>query len=143
MARLVLLEDSPTDAGLLLEALDQAAPAPPEAVHVVEAEAAMEAVRAGLCGARPDLMILDIGLPGPTGLDVLERIRREAPGADWPMVMLTSSMARRDIERARAAGAAAFYCKPFTLDGYVHLGRILCERFLGARETLKYRPDKS
>ena len=136
-ATLLLVEDSPGDAGLLTEALSET-PDPPEVVRAGDGREAWEAVRKYVTGpkeARPVLMVLDIGLPGDTGLDVLERIRKDAPEADWPMVMLTSSMSPRDVERARAARAAGYFAKPVTLDGYFQLANVLHERFLGPAKT--------
>lgn len=131
-AAFLLVEDSPGDAGLLAEALGEL-PNPPRLVHARDGAEAWEAVQAFLRGPkeeRPALMALDIGLPGDTGLDILERIRRDAPEADWPMVMLTSSMQPRDVERARAARASGYFAKPVTLDGYFQLAQALHERFL-------------
>lgn len=132
MTTILLVEDSPGDAGLLQEALSET-PHPPELVRAGDGKEAWQAVRRYLDGPReawPTLMMLDIGLPGETGLDVLERIRREAPEAQWPMVMLTSSMSPRDVERARVARAAGYFAKPVTLDGYLQLAQVLHERFL-------------
>src|SRR5688500_16120716 len=101
-ATLLLVEDSPGDAGLLTEALSEL-PDPPQVVRAGDGQEAWSYVEryvAGPAAERPVLMVLDIGLPGDTGLDVLERVRRDAPQADWPMVMLTSSMSPRDVERA-------------------------------------------
>jgi CheY-like chemotaxis protein len=129
---LLLVEDSPGDAGLLQEALSET-PNPPELVRAGDGVEAWQIVSRYLQGPReawPALMVLDIGLPGETGLDVLERIRRDAPAAQWPMVMLTSSMSPRDVERARVAKAAGYFAKPVTLDGYLQLANVLHERFL-------------
>ena len=129
---LLLVEDSPGDAGLLAEALSETSD-PPQVVRAGDGQEAWEMVQRFLAGPpaeRPVLMVLDIGLPGDTGLDVLERIRNDAPAADWPMVMLTSSMSPRDVERARGARAAGYFAKPVTLDGYLELAKVLHERFL-------------
>ncbi|MCA1818519.1 MAG: response regulator [Thermoplasmatota archaeon] len=140
MTKILLVEDSPGDAGLLTEALRET-PQPPEVVRAADGEEAWGLVSRyvrGPPGDRPALMVLDIGLPGDTGLDVLERIRREAPGADWPMVMLTSSMSPRDVERARLARAAGYFAKPVTLDGYLQLAQVLHEKYLA--HAVRARP---
>ncbi len=60
---------------------------------------------------RPDLIVLDLGLPGGGGLDVLGRIRRLHDIAHTPVIVLT---ARDESFRAPAlaAGAQAFFRKP-------------------------------
>jgi DNA-binding response OmpR family regulator len=61
--------------------------------------------------ARPDLVLLDVAMPGMTGIDVLREFR--AKDRNTPVLMLT---AQTDIELARQAlelGAAAYITKPF------------------------------
>jgi CheY-like chemotaxis protein len=61
----------------------------------------------------PDLVILDVMMPGPSGLDVLAALR-EGNGRDIPVVVLTAWSHER--EAALAAGAARFLSKPFDPD---------------------------
>jgi DNA-binding response OmpR family regulator len=60
---------------------------------------------------RPDLILLDLGLPGGDGLDVLSRVRTNTTLATTPVIVLT---ARDESYRApvMAAGAQAFFRKP-------------------------------
>jgi CheY-like chemotaxis protein len=62
---------------------------------------------------RPDLVILDVMMPGPSGLDVLAAIQKRN-GRDIPVVVLTAWSHERDA--ALAAGAARFVSKPFDPD---------------------------
>jgi DNA-binding response OmpR family regulator len=68
---------------------------------------------AWLEGERPDLIILDLMLPGASGLDVLARVRGEARLAATPVLMLTAKGQGRDREAAERAGANRFMTKPF------------------------------
>ena len=68
---------------------------------------ALEAVR----GRRPDLVILDLGLPGLDGLDVARTIRRES---DLPIVMLTARVQEDDRLRGLEVGADDYVTKPFS-----------------------------
>ena len=61
----------------------------------------------------PDLIVLDIGLPGDDGFVVMEKIKRIPLIADIPIVVLSASDARTNQARAIAAGAKAFLRKPF------------------------------
>jgi DNA-binding response OmpR family regulator len=60
----------------------------------------------------PDLVILDLGLPGGDGFTVLEQLRAHRPSAPVPVVVLTARDPLFDRARALAAGAVAFLQKP-------------------------------
>ena len=71
---------------------------------------ALEAVR----GERFDLVLLDIGLPGMSGLDVLGGIR--AVDAALPVIMLTARTSLEDVVSGLDAGASDYVTKPFRFD---------------------------
>ncbi len=62
--------------------------------------------------APPAVVLLDIGLPRLSGLDVLERVRADARTRTLPVVMLTSSDEDADRVRSYANGANSFVRKP-------------------------------
>lgn len=62
---------------------------------------------------RPDLVILDLMLPGQSGLSILHNIRAHADVARLPVLMLTAKGQERDREAALAAGVSEFMTKPF------------------------------
>ncbi|MBA7700276.1 Transcriptional regulatory protein WalR [subsurface metagenome] len=59
---------------------------------------------------KPDLIILDIMMPGPDGYIVLERIRQSY---DIPVIMLTAKREATSLEKALALGADDYVKKPF------------------------------
>lgn len=61
----------------------------------------------------PDLVVLDIGLPGMDGWQVLDRIRRDDATHDIPVVVLTAHAEEESRRRANEGGADAFVTKPF------------------------------
>ena len=63
---------------------------------------------------RPDLIVLDMMMPGRTGLDVAAELRRDPELAETPMVMLTARAQATDRDAALAAGASRFVPKPFS-----------------------------
>jgi DNA-binding response OmpR family regulator len=71
---------------------------------------AMAAIREG----RPDLVILDLMLPGQGGLEVLREVRADVATHDLPVIMLTAKGQHRDREAAQEAGASLFMAKPFS-----------------------------
>jgi DNA-binding response OmpR family regulator len=65
----------------------------------------------------PDLVILDIMMPGMDGIETCRRIRGHPPTAATPIVMFSALSSDDDIERARVAGANHLITKPFNLVG--------------------------
>jgi len=63
----------------------------------------------------PDLIILDIHMPGLDGFGVIEILRREDDFASVPIVALTASAMMGDRERAMAAGFTGYITKPIRL----------------------------
>lgn len=63
---------------------------------------------------KPDVVVLDLMLPGLSGLDVLSRLREEASEGNLPIVVISAWSDARDD--ALAAGADRFVLKPFIPD---------------------------
>ena len=70
----------------------------------------MEAVQAD----PPDLLILDVKLPGMDGFEVLGRLRRSTLFEQLPIVMLTSMGREADVVRGFQLGADDYVLKPFS-----------------------------
>jgi two-component system KDP operon response regulator KdpE len=79
--------------------------------EVLFAEDAISAT-AAIVTERPDLVILDLGLPRGDGFDVMERLHRSDRLANIPVIVLTGRELAGNRERALQAGAAAFFQKP-------------------------------
>lgn len=71
-----------------------------------------EAVQLAL-DERPDLVLMDLSLPGFDGLEATRRVKAEAPAL--PVVMVTAHAMTGDEERARAAGCDGFLTKPYAI----------------------------
>jgi FixJ family two-component response regulator len=59
----------------------------------------------------PCCLVVDINMPGMTGLDLLERLRRD--GSQAPVILISGYADPVTIARARTSGATAFLAKPF------------------------------
>lgn len=78
--------------------------------------------RAGLRAAhamKPDVIVLDVMMPGRDGFAVLHAIRSSSDLADVPVVVLTARRATEDIRRASDGGADHYLTKPFEFDHLV------------------------
>jgi CheY-like chemotaxis protein len=116
MQSILLVEDSQTDELLILRALRKANLANPVDV-VRDGQQALdylfcEGEFAGRKAALPAVVILDIGLPRFSGLDVLERLRADERTRLLPVVMLTSSDEDADRLASYRKGANSFVRKP-------------------------------
>lgn len=79
-------------------------------IHMSEdGPSGLEAVRT----ENPDLLVLDIGLPGMDGWQVLDHIRNDPGTRSLPVVVLTAHAEEESRRRADEGGADAFVTKPF------------------------------
>ena len=62
----------------------------------------------------PDLVLLDIMMPGMSGLEVLERWRANGATEKLPIIMLTAKAQENDVERGFELGADDYVIKPFS-----------------------------
>jgi CheY-like chemotaxis protein len=85
---------------------------------VVEAEDGLTGL-AMVDELRPPLVLLDIGLPGIDGLEVVSRIKADAGLKSIPVIALTASAMRGDRERFLAAGCDDYLSKPIQLNELV------------------------
>ena len=61
----------------------------------------------------PDLVVLDVMMPGMAGPTVLDELRRLPGGASVPVVFMTAKVQAREVEQLKALGAAGVIPKPF------------------------------
>jgi DNA-binding response OmpR family regulator len=62
----------------------------------------------------PDLVILDVMLPGKSGFDILQSIREDEAWVDLPVLMLTARGQEKDRDMAERLGVSRFMTKPFS-----------------------------
>jgi CheY-like chemotaxis protein len=88
---------------------------------VVEAESAEEALQAmqAMQDTRPDLVLLDIQLPGMDGVAALRMLREDPRTADVPAIAVTAYAMRGDEERLLEAGFDAYIAKPIDTREFV------------------------
>jgi DNA-binding response OmpR family regulator len=107
MPRVLVVDDEPNIL-LSLEFLMQQA-----GFEVTTAEDAEQA-QALISRQVPDLILLDISLPGMSGFDLLEQLRADEATRSLPVVMLTAHGREVEKEKGMALGASDYITKPFS-----------------------------
>ena len=117
---ILLVEDNPADVNLLRETFRESKIA--NNLHVVnDGERAMDFLhnRGEFAAApRPDLVLLDIGLPKKNGLEVLAEIKTDPDLMLIPVIILTTSKAEEDIFRSYDLHANSYITKPVHLSEF-------------------------
>ena len=75
----------------------------------------------------PNLVLLDISLPGISGFDVLEQIRKDERFTRLPVIMLTAHGREVEREKGMALGADDYITKPFSTQALVQKVRNLLQ----------------
>jgi DNA-binding response OmpR family regulator len=76
----------------------------------------------------PDLAVLDVSMPGATGLEVCAALRADPATAGIRILLLSAGASLDDVARGLAAGADAYLAKPFQVSALVHQVRALTAR---------------
>ena len=105
--RILVVDDEPDITALVAYHLAK------EGYRVATASSGPDALK-GAADAAPDLVILDLMLPGVTGYDVLQELRRRPETRDIGVIMLTARKEEVDRVRGLALGADDYVVKPFS-----------------------------
>ncbi len=103
--RILIVDDNPTNLALLLDLMEFEGYATQQAV---DAESAQQIVEAWV----PDLILMDIGLPGVNGLELTRRLKADPATTAIRIVVVTASAMKGDREKALASGCDAYVTKP-------------------------------
>lgn len=119
VVEILLVEDNPADVRLTRETLRESK------IHnhlevATDGEKALTRLRQTgdhSDAARPDLILLDLNLPGMSGHELLEDVKSDSELRRIPVVILTSSEAEEDVTKSYDRYANAYVTKPVDLDG--------------------------
>ncbi|MDH4173975.1 MAG: response regulator [Betaproteobacteria bacterium] len=70
-------------------------------------------------GRKPALILMDIHLPGMSGIEALKALRAEAATAAIPVIAITASVMKESVRDVMAAGFNAFIEKPINVRGFL------------------------
>ena len=131
MNRILLVEDNPGDAQLVRLALAEVLPSARLSV-ASDGEAALARLREA--GEPPDLLLVDLNLPGLSGHEVLAAVRSSDDAAlrRLPVVVLSSSRAQSDVVASYELGASSHLAKPGDVDALFELVETLARYWFGA-----------
>jgi len=133
MAEILLVDDNPADLDLTIDALAQS----PWRTHVSTVSDGAEAMaylyREGKYSEaiRPHLVLLDLNLPRKDGRAVLADMKSKPALRRIPVVIFSTSQARKDIESSYELGANSYVSKPPTLSEWVSAVKVLNEFWIG------------
>ncbi|MFN3652879.1 MAG: response regulator [Armatimonadota bacterium] len=125
--KVMVVEDEPENRlfiGLMLRT---------EGYDVLEAEDGPSAFRLLDAGHVPELILLDVMMPGLNGWQVFEQLHRDPRWGRIPVVMLTALAQRTDVERAVEMGVDGYLTKPFEPADLIHTIEETLERKQGER----------
>jgi chemotaxis family two-component system response regulator Rcp1 len=120
---ILLVEDSPSDAALTIEAL-KAGKIANRLTHVEDGVEAMDFLRRRgkyADAARPDLIMLDLNLPRMDGRDVLVQIKNDPDLKIIPIIVLTTSRSDKDILQSYQLNANCYITKPVDFDHFIEV----------------------
>jgi len=121
MAKILVVEDNPANMKLMSLLLHSAGHS---VLSAVDAETALRLAR----GEQPDLILMDIQLPGMDGLTATTILKQDPATASIPVIALSALAMKADEERSQTAGCDAYIVKPLRYRGlYAVLERLLSE----------------
>ena len=112
MTKKILIADDEQPLRLLVRATleDESGEERYEIIEAIDGNETLDLARK----KRPELILLDIQMPGLSGLEVCKILKGDPATADLMIVMLTAKGQQSDRERGLAAGADDYFAKPFS-----------------------------
>lgn len=105
MPRVLVIEDNPANRELAMAILEL------DGYQVLTAEEAAQGLRVAAT-ERPDLILMDLHLPGMTGYEATRRLKADPATAVIPVIALTAQVMHGDEQKALDAGCDAYLTKP-------------------------------
>ena len=110
--RILIIEDTPMNIELATDVLEGAGY---DVIQAEDAETGIELARSEL----PDLILMDVGLPGMDGLSATRILKQDPSTKDIPVVALTSHAMKGDEEKMLAAGCESYMTKPIDIGAFL------------------------
>lgn len=128
---LLIAEDDPDDQALMQSVIEDLCAEDVQLQFVQDGFELMGWLRPSRAApVRPDLLILDLNLPGKDGRAALRELKADPRLLDIPVVVLTTSIDLEDFRYCQQHGVTGFYRKPNTLSGLEAIFSYLCREYL-------------
>ena len=114
--RILIAEDDPLNMQLVREVLSMSG------MQTIEAVDGLQAVELAAI-EKPDLILMDMMMPKMNGFEATKRIRNNEDTAGIPIISLTASAMKGDVDDILAAGCDAYMSKPFKIPELLDLIR--------------------
>lgn len=134
LTKIMLIDDSPSDRGLAEFAFEEAKLIN-EVVMAEDGQAALDVLR-DPAQTLPDLILLDLNMPGMDGREFLQVVKADDKLRAIPVVILTSSVADEDVSQAYRDHCAGYIRKPVTLERLIDVVRGLEQYWFAIVERL-------
>jgi CheY-like chemotaxis protein len=128
-----MIDDSVAEANLVKEALKEGRHEV-EFNHINKSKAAMpyfNSLSTLPKSAKPDLIFLDLHMPGITGLEILGMMKSDDELKALPVIMFSTSKDSEEIRECYSGKANAFVTKPHEFEGYMNLMDNICDFWFG------------
>ena len=105
------IDDDADDCEMFAEALHKVSES--EYISINNPVKALENLIAGLL--KPDVIVLDVNMPGMNGIEVLSKIMKNKNTSGIPVIMFSTSAHQDHIDKSMALGALKYVAKPFSI----------------------------
>src|SRR3989338_8206986 len=104
-ATILVVDDSPDTRNLIITLLE-------DDYRIMAATNGEEALRLAQSGAQPDLILLDIMMPGVSGYEVCRQLKADSRTCNIPVIFISAMAGEGNETQGRALGAVGFLSKP-------------------------------
>lgn len=137
MSLILIVEDNEKNMKLVRDVLQA------KGYQTLEAENAEDGIRLAR-EQHPDLILMDIQLPGMNGIDAARLLRKENDTASISIIAVTASVMQQDKNKITDAGFDGFIPKPFNLREFLETVRLTLDKRALDKDALdKPAPDKA
>lgn len=116
--RIVMIDDSPADAGLVQRSLKRMKVSHSFESFLSGSEAVTKLTTNPTKAAQPDLILLDLNMPGMSGHEVLTHLKSHQELSTVPVIVLSTSSSLEDVQKAYRERANAYVNKPSELQDF-------------------------
>lgn len=124
LGKIMIIEDNEQDYDMLVRAFKEVGIHNP-IIYFDNGDDALDHLEKDLSPDAPEYIFLDLNMPGIDGREVLRKIKNAPETQNIPVVVITSSNKKSDIEECYDCGADNYIMKPMGFEGYITEARMI------------------